>query len=258
MDSSSLLTEREISVLVNAFIGVESGYLRGFSYSAHEEFYPRFCDVAIDVAGMREVHGTTKRTFVAILRAANPELQAKIVEGTLAFIGEHERLPEEQKAKRANARAVLERTVSRLRGQAVMVEGLVATSETVKAAIADADLLIREHGNTSGTDRVHTALHGYLRSLCTKYGIQFDQDSDAPRLLKVLRTPVPQLQAGLTRQDDVNRLVGALGTIVDALSPIRNHASLAHPNETRLEAAEAALAIDSARTILNYLIQKSK
>lgn len=39
------MTKGEINTLVFKYIGVEGGYLRGFSYSEHERFYVEFCDL---------------------------------------------------------------------------------------------------------------------------------------------------------------------------------------------------------------------
>lgn len=41
--------------------------------------------------------------------------------------------------------------------------------------------------------------------------------------------------------------------IVDALNPLRNRASLAHPNESLLAEPEAMLVINSVRTLLHYI-----
>lgn len=255
MRTDAGLTETEMMSLIHDYIGVEGGYLRGFSYASHEEFYPRFCDFRVDVSARRKEHGTTRATFLAILRESDPDRQARIVDGVFRFLPVDEG-PEEQRSTRTRAKEQLAGAVARLRGQAVQVDDLGVKNATVERAIRDADLLIREHGNTSGVDRIHTALHGYLRSLCLHHGLAPDDGADATRLLKVLRTQVPALQTGLARKEDVARVQGALATIVDALNPIRNQASMAHPNDGLLEIAEAALVIDAARSVLNYLNRK--
>ena len=58
------------------------------------------------------------------------------------------------------------------------------------------------------------------------------------------------------RAQDITRIVRALGSILDVMNPLRNKASLAHPNEQLLDEAEAMLAINSARTILHYIDAK--
>lgn len=58
------------------------------------------------------------------------------------------------------------------------------------------------------------------------------------------------------RTDDIVRVLRAFGTIVDALNPLRNKASVAHPNATLLEEPEAMLVVNSVRTVLHYLDAK--
>jgi hypothetical protein len=45
---------------------------------------------------------------------------------------------------------------------------LTITNET---AIQDTKILIEKNGATSGVDRIHTVLHGYLKEVCKKAGI---------------------------------------------------------------------------------------
>ncbi|HEU5075511.1 MAG TPA: abortive infection family protein [Polyangiaceae bacterium] len=249
------LSEAEMMSLVYDYIGVDGGYLYGFSYRSHEEFYPRYCNTRLDVAKRRREHGTTRETFLAILRDADPQLQARIIEGAFAFLP-LEKFPEETRPAKAAAKTSLGNAVARLRGQAVQIDDLSIQSAAVDEAIRDAATLIRDRGNTSGIDRVHTALHGYLKALCRHHGVVVDENADAARLLKALRQSVANLQPSGPRSTDVARIHGALATIVDALNPIRNQASLAHPNESLLPIAEAALVIDAARSVMNYLNRK--
>ncbi len=56
----------------------------------------------------------------------------------------------------------------------------------------------------------------------------------------------------------VNRMVGAIATILDALNPVRNNASVAHPNDQLVGEPEAHLVINIVRTLLNYLEDKRR
>lgn len=58
------------------------------------------------------------------------------------------------------------------------------------------------------------------------------------------------------RSADIERILNACGTIADALNPVRNRASVAHPNEMLLPSEEAALVINAARSVLSYLSAK--
>lgn len=137
---------------------------------------------------------------------------------------------------------------------APMVEPPLAPLEpeaAVSKALADAAALMGQSGAASAIDRAHTALHGYLRQLCAEAGIDTNPDDTTARLFKCLRQEHPAFKPQGPRSDDVTRVLNASATIVDALSPIRNKASLAHSNEL-LDEPEAAAALNAARTVFHY------
>lgn len=130
------------------------------------------------------------------------------------------------------------------------------TSEAVEAALSDAEHLIRTSSPASAVDRVHTALHGYLRVLLDREGITYEPMAPITRLFKLLREKHPAMRNLGARSGDLWRIINGTASIVDALNVLRNNASAAHPNENLLEAAEAMLAINSVRTLFCYLDSK--
>lgn len=68
---------------------------------------------------------------------------------------------------------------------------LLSTSEVVERALADADSLLHTNGPISCVDRLHTALHGYLRSLCNDAGIAVQEGAPITALFKQLRSEHP-------------------------------------------------------------------
>ncbi len=135
---------------------------------------------------------------------------------------------------------------------------LSITSDVVERALADAERLIATQGATSGVDRVHTALHGYLRALAANAGLPAPRDASVTDLFKLLREHHPSLRPQGPRQADVDAIVRALANIVHVLNPVRNRASVAHPNETLLDEPEAMLVINSVRTLLHYLNARTR
>jgi hypothetical protein len=135
----------------------------------------------------------------------------------------------------------------------VPAPALAITTETVDAALRDAETLIKNHGPSSGVDRAHTALHGYLKAVCRKAGITFKEAASVTELFGRIRDEHPALRRARpeTKQRVDNTLRG-MAKIMDALDPIRNQNSLAHPNPVLLDDAEAMLAINLMRTMLNY------
>jgi hypothetical protein len=103
---------------------------------------------------------------------------------------------------------------------------------------------------------VHTALHGYLKTVCADAQISFGRDPDITELFSQIRQHHPNLQNLGEHQESVLKVLRALGKVVDALNPARDRGSMAHPNEALLDAPEARLVINAARTLLHYLDEK--
>jgi hypothetical protein len=130
------------------------------------------------------------------------------------------------------------------------------TSKVVEKAIADAETLLKSSGATSGVDRIHTALQGHLIAVCEKAGIKYGEDPSLTDLFKLLRSQHPTLQSLGPRSQDISKVLNSLANILDALNPLRNKASIAHPNPDLLAEEEAFLVINTAKTLLHYLDAK--
>lgn len=129
------------------------------------------------------------------------------------------------------------------------------TSGSVEMALADAEQLLLSRGAESAVDRVHTALHTYLRALCQESNIAVDTRDGLTALFKKLRSEHPKL-AVIAADPNVVRIVGSLANIMDALNAIWNHHSMAHPNEQLLGRPEATLIINASRSILHFIDDK--
>ena len=138
----------------------------------------------------------------------------------------------------------------------VATPSLTIRSDSVERALADAEQLIYGRGAASGVDRVHTAFHGYLRAVAEKASLTFPEDAGITALFKLLREKHPALSVPEPRAADIDRIIRSISAILDALNPVRNLASGAHPNELILQAPEAMLVINSVRTLLHYLDAK--
>jgi len=137
--------------------------------------------------------------------------------------------------------------------ESVAAPTLKITSSVVEHALNDAEALIRQRGAVSGLDRVHTAFHGYLKAICRDAGLLPAGDPGITDLFKVLRRQHPALQPPPPGAKEIDNILGPLATIVNALNPLRNRSSVAHPNEELLEEPEATLVINAVRTLLHYL-----
>lgn len=129
---------------------------------------------------------------------------------------------------------------------------LQITSDSVERALADAEQLMHTRGATSGIDRVHTAFQGFMRDVCAKERITVPSDASITALFKLLREKHPSFSAKTVNHTDLDRILKGIATIVDALNPLRNRASMAHANESLLDEPEAMLVINCIRTLLHY------
>ena len=130
---------------------------------------------------------------------------------------------------------------------------LAISSDVVEEALRNAETLIEAHGAASGLDRVHTALHGYLLSACENAGIQVKREAAITELFARLREQHPALAIPDPQEKTrIDQILRGMARILDALDPLRNMKTLAHPN-TLMGDAEAMLAINLVRTILRYL-----
>lgn len=176
----SALTKQEIMILVNRYIGGENGYLGDFTYKSHDEFYPEYCGLEISPS---KFEGTTRSRFISILESASPSDQAKILRGVL------ERFPLRPgpDSRTSKLREEIQGWIKRLE-LASPIPSVVPqySSEVVQKAIAEAETLIRVHGATSGVDRVHTALHGYLLLQCNEAGIAYPPDPSITQLFRFI------------------------------------------------------------------------
>jgi hypothetical protein len=136
---------------------------------------------------------------------------------------------------------------------------ITSDSAAVERALIDAEKLIHSSGPISAVDRTHTALHGYLKALCRESSLATEEeDLKINDALKRLRERHPSFVHTTGHDDSVFKILRTMGAIGDALNPMRNHGSIAHPNENLLDEAEAMLAINAARTILSYVHTKTK
>ncbi len=251
--SPQALQRSEIQKLVYKYIGVAGGYLGTFSYNSHAEFYAEL-DLLIDPA---QYGTTTRERFINVLAKSPPATQARILEGVLARYPVGTGMLRDGMTEIVRTQELHDQIrgwIERLRGAApVPAPTLRITSSVVERALRDAEELLRTSGATSGVDRAHTALHGYLRAVCASASIDASEDAGMPELLRALREKHAAFRSLGPRADDIMKVLRSLGTIIDALNPLRNKASVAHPNESLLAEPEAMLVINGARSILRYL-----
>jgi len=133
------------------------------------------------------------------------------------------------------------------------------TSDIVQRALAEATTLLRTHGPTSAVDRLHTALHGYLRTACRTANLDLSDAPSDPRIVyyfKVLRQQHSGFEAPMAQQAAMKNVLNSAATLLEQLDPIRNRATLAHANEELISRDEALLVINLIRSLMQYFDAK--
>ena len=251
------MTSREIHKLVEEYIGTGGGYLNQFSYSVHDEFYLRHCDLDVDVQAYRAKGLTTRKAFVQILRDSKPRDQAKIIRGVFDMIPPPEAATDDANRKKLALYKELLTIAARLEADGqVLTPVIEQTSEVVYEALQDAEVLLKSRGPQSAVDRAHTALHGYLKYLCSERNVTMPTDPSLTAVFKVIREQFEEFSKTIPHDTEAKRLFGSMASALDSLNTIRNRATLAHPNELLLEGPEAMLYINLSRAVLGYIETK--
>lgn len=133
---------------------------------------------------------------------------------------------------------------------------ILSTTEVVERALKDADHLLHTSGAVSCVDRLHTALHGYLRDICAKAHLASSPDASLTSLFKLLRSEHPSFKQLGAQDNEMGRVLVSMSGTIDALNTLRNRASVAHPNELLLGEPEAMLMVNFTRSLFHYLKAK--
>ncbi len=243
------LSRLEVNKLLERYIGSSGGYLG--SFGSHPELLRFYVDCGVDVIPT-DYQGTNKERFRAILEGAPALDQAKIIRGIL------KRHPVGSSDGRTQS---LHDEFYRLAQQLETGAGVanptpVYTSEFVKRTLIEVEESIKTKRETSGVDRVHSALHGYLRHVCDDAAIKDIQDDRIIDLFKKLLAGHLALKAMGPRPQDTATITRSFCAVMDVADPFRNKNSFAHPTDALLDIPEAMLVINAARTILHYLDAK--
>jgi hypothetical protein len=245
----SKLTKGEILRIVDGYLTVIDWNLVDFTHFELSEFFPRYSGLEIDYDAFE---GSKRARFITILENLDARDQARVLRGLLEAIPPAERPTESQR----DLGPWIENVARRLEGDAVAAPTLEAQYEVLTQAIADTETLIRERGPTSAVDRLHTALHAYMKQICREAGIDFKERDRISDLYRKILREHPIFGEDGPQSERVRQLLRSLTVGIDALDPIRNRASLAHPNEELLGEQEAIFVRNAVNTILTYLNAK--
>ncbi|MCU1808159.1 abortive infection family protein [Cytobacillus firmus] len=248
---------------VVAYIGVNNGYLGDFSYAKHAEFYPNYCGLDIDP---NQYSGTTRERFIEILSNEAPSNQIKILKGVLIKYPlqsfekklEYGFITPEEVENKQRLYAKITQWISQLQGEIVEIRELRNDYEFVKEVLDQADTLISNHSCSSAIDRVHTALHGYIKEICHESNIQFkEQNVKIQDVWSKIKQEHPKFNINVKdHQKPINQIVNTISKTLENLNEIRNNQSFSHPNKEIIEETEARFMINLSRVLLQYIDSK--
>jgi hypothetical protein len=241
------LTGAEILRIVNTYIGVDGGYLIGFSYAKVAEFFTLYCEVDVNPD---DLDGTSRERFIRVFQNASPRDHVNILRGLL------EKVPEPTaEGPLVMSADDIRKLISRLEGLPVPPMVPMNARDVVERALADSEALLKQQGPVSAVDRTHTSLHGYLMALCDDESIPYKRDDTIQRLLRLLAEDHPAFSVRDSKVD-ITRVLQAMGTILDTVNAARDNRTPVHPNEVLIREPEAMLAINAVRSIMHYLNEK--
>jgi len=144
--------------------------------------------------------------------------------------------------------------ISTISGKIVLNQPTKVTSETIYQALDDAQLLIDNNKPENAYDRVHTALHGFLKKICEDQKIHHSSSDNITALLpKISNHLKVHSSFELDRNKKIVEMLRSLNSVLDSINYLRNHNSLSHPNEKLLNKNDALFAINIARSITSYI-----
>ena len=126
------------------------------------------------------------------------------------------------------------------------------SNESVYQALADAEVLISERSAANAYDRMHTALHSFLRQVCKNHSIPYGSNDSINGLLPKINDHIKN-QPDDGRNEKVFKMLRSANAMLDNINYLRNHHSLSHPSENLLKNNDAQFAINLARSIMTYV-----
>lgn len=130
---------------------------------------------------------------------------------------------------------------------------IASKSDTVRKAVEDAEVFIRQGLYDSAVDRVHTTFHGYLEQLVVEHGIDVGENESLTALFSKLHT----LYSDNIQPHDVGERIRSIlrsaGGMITAINELRNNNTIAHPNGQLIHAREAQLVIRLINAVVDYI-----
>ncbi len=261
---STALPPNAAEFVVHEWIGIEQGQLLEFTHSELIGFFRRYASLpdshpgVLRDAGPLEGFGPTKRDrFIQALDSGTTEQQLAILRGVL------QRLPVDPAKGRTHTAAdkinswIYDLEHSLNPANVEVDDSALALPDVARLALEAAR---RDQGRKEeylALDRIHTALHAYVKRLAEEIGFDTDTNEKLRDQFGAVRKRHPAFQVEKGDRPAADVLQG-LAKAVEGLNAARNKNTLAHPAESLLDEAEARLLCNAGMTLLQYILDRSE
>lgn len=109
---------------------------------------------------------------------------------------------------------------------------------------------IQKGENNQVLDRLHTFVIKYIRALCSRHNIPFDQNTFLHSLFGGYRKYL--VEKGIIESEMADRILKSFIGILEAFNGVRNNQSFAHDNPI-LNTQESTLIVNNIASMLNYI-----
>lgn len=125
--------------------------------------------------------------------------------------------------------------------------------KAITMAIDDAKNNIEQGKYSEAVDRIHTALHGYLRYQLDELKLTYYEKDTVIQLYTTLHPELSKSIIDPEISDLIKSIFRSLTSSVTSINDFRNKKSLAHPNKSILPKREAELAVKLIVIIVDYI-----
>lgn len=250
------LQSYEVGFIVNQWIGanpdVQSSGLAWFTHDELTDFLAGDCGVPPSVRGVTQADDLSKRArLMAALECASIQHQAAILDGLLRRA---DLTPPPGDSFRA--RTKMGGWLDELRqADEHFVQLDLPVPDVAARALDAADAHMAKGEYMQAVDRIHTAVHACVQGLAIEANVDIERKKGLGEQFSAVRDQHAAfvVQDGDRATADVFK---GLGRVLDGINWMRNKHSLAHPSPQPLADAEARLAVNAAKALLQYVLDR--
>lgn len=257
MQSYEALIPRRERDLFEEALGMQSGYLLGFSDKSFGDFFNEEVGIDPDAPPSKSLfsaYGTSKaKRLRSFITRARPHLVARALRA-LWEEREHSML-EGSGPREDQLKDVYFRIVARFEGEKHTIDstGIEAfeANETLQELVAAIRRDLDAGRPNAGLDRLHTYCMKRFASLVIKHGGDPCDENDALHARVGRYAKALKAERSLTEMSE--RIIKSSISTFEAMNEIRNNKSFAHDKETLVPMDEAKFIYDSVTALLRFL-----